>query len=94
MEKVTEIVEKRNEAKADIKYDKIVVTHNLMNKDQAEMRGLAYTPDAVTGESKIHGVTEIGEMASHQMERRLETDAIGYPYAGEINVCADLHGYM
>ena len=33
MEKVTEIVEKRNEAKADIKYDKIVVTHNLMNKD-------------------------------------------------------------
>ena len=38
----------------------VVLQNNLLNKEEADMYGVEYTPDTVTNEPKIHGVTAVG----------------------------------
>ena len=39
----------------------VFLWNNILNKDWAEMCGVAYTPSAVTDEPKIHGIAEAGK---------------------------------
>ena len=72
----------------------IGLRHNLIKKDWDEMCGVAFTPDAVTDEPKIHDIAAamethppIGIQGGHRSR------GSGYPYAENTDVGADLWGY-
>ena len=68
--------------------------HNILNKEWVEMYGVAYTPDVVTNDPKIHGVLVKGGVPFTTGRCGQIWGTRGYPYAEQSVVETDTHGYI